>query len=208
MRESRLAPLTGVLCVGLLVVGFVVDPNTDFMPAEVDVVARFTAHPLRVTIGAYLGLLAAASLLWFSGSVYADLRRQADDGERLALLAFGGGVLASALLVLGNVATLAAAERVRIHDIIDPGAAAALFDVSGIALGNGLPIGLGVLIGAAAFGAMRSPQSSRLLAILGLVIAAGLLSPFGWMVLAVGLAWIFIVSITMLRSEPDRILSS
>lgn len=208
MRESRYAPLTGVLFVALLVVGFVIDPNTDFMPGEQDVVAHFAAHPLRIMIASYVGLLAAAALLWFSGSVRAALGRQDDDGGRLGVLAFGGGVLASALLALGNVTTMAAAERVRINGVIDPGAAASLFDVSGIALGNGVPIGLGVLVAASAVVALRSPGSSRPRAITGLVIAAALLSPFGWVALVGGIAWIAVMSVSMMRPAPDRILAS
>lgn len=208
MAERRYAPLTGALSVALLVGAFVIDPVTEFMPSEQDAVAHFAARPLRIVVASYLGMLAAASLLWFSGSVYGALRRRDDDGGRLAALAFGGGAFAAVLIAVGNVATMAAAERVRVTGVIDPGAAAGLFDVSGIAMGNGAPVGLAILIGASALVGLRTPGSSRPFGVAGLVMALALLSPFGWVALAGGLVWVAAMSITMLRTDPTRILTT
>ncbi|HZD22904.1 MAG TPA: hypothetical protein VE569_05810 [Acidimicrobiia bacterium] len=203
MWESRVAPLSGVLFGVLLIAGFVVNPNTDFMLPEGDIVAYFEDSPLRIMTGAYLGLLAAAALVWFSASLYKSIRRIDDDG-RLSLLAVSGGVFAAALVAAGGVATIAAAERVRVVGSIDPGVAAALFDIAGIALGNGAPIGLGVMIGAAGIAVLRTRSQSLSTAWVSLVIALGLISPYAWAVIAVAILWIAVVGIWIYRAETAR----
>ena len=108
MWESRMAPLSGVLFGVLLVGSFLVDPNTDFMPAADDVVAYLADGPLVVMTSSYLRLLAAAALLWFAGSLYKSLRQIEDDGGRLSMLAFGGGAVAAALMAVGAASIVAA----------------------------------------------------------------------------------------------------
>lgn len=201
MWESRVAPLSGVLFALLLIAGFVVDPNTEFMPPEGDIVSHLEEGPVRVMTAAYLGLLAAVALVWFSGSIYKSMRRIDDDGGRLSALALTGGVFASALLAVGGVATVAAAERVWIAGSIEPGAAAALFDISAIAIGNGAPFGLAVLIGAAAIASLRTEGQYRWTGWVSLLIALGLVSPYGWAVLAVALLWVLVAGIWIYRTE-------
>lgn len=201
MWESKVAPLSGVLFALLLIAGFVVDPNTEFMPPERDIVAHLHEGPVRVMTAAYLGVLAALALVWFSGSLYKSIRRIDDDGGRLSTLALAGGVLASALLVVGRAATVAAAERVWITGSMEPGAAAALFDISAIAIGNGAPIGMGVLIGASAIASLRTEGQYRWTGWVSLLIALGLVSPYGWAVLAVALLWVLVAGIWIYRAQ-------
>lgn len=200
MWESRIAPLSGLVFAVLLVARFVVDPNTDFMPPESDVVAYLQDGPLRVMTGAYLGLLGAAALLWFSGSVYVSLRRESEEAPRLAVIALGGGVGASSLFAVGAVALIAAAERVSIAGTIEPGAAAALFDVSGIAVGNGAAMGLAVMIGAWGLGSLRARSRPAWQGWVSLLIALGLLSPFAWAILAAVLVWTSAVGMLLYRA--------
>lgn len=207
MRESKVAPLSGLLFTVLLLARFVIDQNTDFMPPEADVVAYLEEGPLRVLTGAYLGLLAAAALLWFAGTLYRSLRTEKDDAHRLAALALGGGATASTLLGVGAVALIAAAERVSVADAIDPGAAAALFDVSGIAVGNGAPMGLAVMIGAWGLGSLRFGDRPVWQGWVSLLVAVGLLSPFAWVFLAAALAWTAAVGLSVYRGSSAGELS-
>lgn len=201
MVESKYASLSGVAFAVLLVAAFLVDPNTAFMPSEAEVVEYLQESPLRILTGAYLGLLAAGALVWFTASAHRSLRRGDDDDGRLAVLAAGGGVFAAALLAVGEVASIAAAERVWMHDAIDPGAAAALFDFSGIAIGNGTTIGLAVLIGASAITGLRTPGSARWVSWVGVLVAVTLASPYGWAALVVAIVWIPAAGIAMYRAE-------
>lgn len=205
MWESRTAPLSGVLFAVLLIASFLVDSNTDFMPPADEIVAYLTDGPMRVMSAAYLRLLAAAALIWFSGSLHKTIRGFDDDSGRLSLLAFGGGVLAAALIAMGAAAVVAAAERVWMVEMIDSGAAAALYDMAGIAIGNGAPLGLGVMIGAAGIARIRTKAGSPWIGWSSVGIGLGLLSPYAWVVLALALIWIPIAGLWMYREQSDSV---
>lgn len=204
MWESRVAPLTGVLFAVLLISRFVVDGNTDFMPPEADIVAYLEDGPVRVMTAAYLGLLASGALLWFSGSLRKHLGTLDDDEGRLGSLAMGGGVATAAALAIGGAAIIAAAERVWVTGSIEPGAAATLFDLAGIVVGNGAPIGLGVLVGATGVAMLRSRHSPAWPGWASALIAIGLVSPFAWIVLAGALVWIPAMGIWIYRIESMK----
>lgn len=204
MWESRVAPLSGVLFAVLLIARFVVDGNTDFMPPEGDIVAYLEEGPVRVMTAAYLGLLAAGALLWFTGSLRKHLGTLDDDSGRLGSLAMGGGVATAAVLIVGAVAIIAGAERVWVVGSIEPGASAALFDLAGIAVGNGAPIGLGVLVGATGVAMLRSRLSPAWTGWASVLIALGLISPFAWIVLAGVVVWIPATGIWIYRAESVK----
>ena len=112
--------------------------------------------------------------------------------------------MAASLIAFGSVATVAAAERVLINDAIDSGAAAALFDIAGIATGNGAPIGFAILIGAAGTALLNNPSQHRWLGWTSVVIALSLLSPYGWMVLAAVLVWVPAAGLWIYRTESNQ----
>ena len=202
MWESRVAPLSGVLFGVLLIASYLVDPNTDFMPPPAEIVSHIQDGPLSVMLGAYLRMLAAAALVWFAGSLHRSIERLGDG--RLALLAFGGGVMAASLLTTGAAATVAAAERMMVTDSIDPGAAAALLDLAGIAVGNAAPIGFAILIGAAGIAISSVRERISWVGVVSIVIALGLLSPYGWVLLAAILVWVPAAGIWLYRSGSER----
>lgn len=202
MWESKVAPLAGVLFAVLLVVGFIFDPNTTFMPPESEALAHVTSDHVQMMTSAYLSILAAAALLWFSGSVYKSLRDQDDDRGRLSVIALGGGAVASGLLTVGAACLLAAAERFNVAGSIDPAVAASLVDVSGIALGNGVPVGLAALIGAFGVARLRANPPSLWAGWVSVVVALGLISPVAWALLAPAMLWPAVVGVWLYRNEP------
>lgn len=205
MWESRVAPLSGALFAILLVASYLVDLNPDFMPPESEVVARIQSGPVRVMTAGYLVTLAAAALAWFSGSGYRALRRLDDDAGRLSVVALAGGVLASSLLAVGGVAVIAAAERISASPTIDPGVGAVLIDLSGVAIGNGAPIGLAVAIAASGIVSLRSGHRFRWFGWVSVLVALGLVSPFGWAVLAAAVLWVPVAAVWLFRSEGDLV---
>ena len=202
MWESRVAPLTGVGFGVLLIASYLIDPNTDFMPPAEDIVAHIERGPLAVMASAYVRILAAGALVWFGGSLYRSMKRLGDD--RLPLLAFGGSVMAASMIAMGSVATLAAAERVLINDAIEPGAAAALFDIASIATGNAAPIGFAVLIGAAGVAMLTNPSQQRWVGWTSVAIAVSLVSPYGWMFLAAILVWVPAAGFWIYRTDERQ----
>lgn len=200
MWESKMAPLSGVLFGVLLIASYLVDPNTDFMPPADEVVAYLRDGPLAVMAGAYLRLLSALALVWFAGSLHASIRRLDDDNGRLSLVAFGGGVMAACLLAAGAIVIIAAAERMWVVGTVDAGAAAAMFDIAGIAIGNGASLGFGIMIGATGIASLRAPGRYRWTGWSSVVIALGLISPYGWIVLAIVLVWVLATAIWIYRN--------
>ncbi|MFQ5522579.1 MAG: hypothetical protein ACE5F5_03260 [Acidimicrobiia bacterium] len=195
MWESKAAPLSGLAAVVLLVVSALIANNYEFMPPAQDVAAYYTSGSARIMTAGYVGLLAAFFFLWFGGSVYAFL-----DGSdrRLALLAVGGSVFASAMMALGYLTMIGGAERAGLQPPIDPGAAAALFDLSGLAVGTGGALGLGALIGAYGLSRLRD-ESGRTGNWISILIALGLISPVGWAVIGVGVLWVAVMSVQLYR---------
>ncbi|HWQ24934.1 MAG TPA: hypothetical protein VNK94_12575 [Gaiellaceae bacterium] len=98
---DRWAPLTGIVFVALIVVTFFVptaSPPSADDPAA-DVVAWFDKHETALLTSGFLSGLALVFFVWFLGSLHRRLR---DGGEpRLAVVAFGGGLLLAAVALLG-----------------------------------------------------------------------------------------------------------
>lgn len=201
MREARLAPLSGVVFVVLLVTAALVIGNFDFMPPAGEVADFYQNDSTRIMTGAYLGLLATVFLLWFSGSIYSSLHRGESGSGRLAVSAFGGGVFASGLIALGFVATIAGAERAMLRGPIDPDAAAALFDLASLSA-SGAAFGFAAMLGAFAI-AGSWPGFPRWLTWASGVIAVGLLSPVNYIVLSLVVLWVPVVGIILYRGQRD-----
>jgi hypothetical protein len=197
MWERKVAPLSGVAAAVLIVGSALIINNYQFMPPAEDVADFYQTNPVRIMVGAYTGTLAAFFMLWFAGSVRETLRASGND--RLGLIAFGGGTLASGMILLGYLAQIAGADRARIHDSISPDTAATLFDMSGLAVGTGGAIGMAALIGAFGVAAFTEGSQPRWLGITSVLIGIGLISPINSVLLALGIVWVPVVSVRLYR---------
>lgn len=199
MWEERVAPLSGLAFVVLFGLGVVIMGYYDFMPEPDQIVGFYSESPARLMTGAYVGMLASVFLLWFAGSLRRSIRSRVEGSERLAVIAFGGVVFAAVTVVLGLVAISYPAERVMIHGSIDPGAATALFDLSSGLLGSALAIGLAAAVGGYGLAQLRDEKIPTWLAWVNLILALGLVSPVNWAVIALGILWLPMVSVSMYR---------
>jgi hypothetical protein len=197
-RWQRLAPLTGVVTVALIVVAFAIGGST---PEEHDSAAKvqayYTAHHDKHSALAFIVAIAVPFLLFFASSLRHDLRRIGGTGQ-LANSAFGGGVLAAAgfailatvHLALANAAesvtTLSTTQTLNVLDNNDFIPAAA---------------GLAVLVFAAGAAAVRHGGLPKWLGWLGIVIGIVAFTPAGFIAfLAAGL-WILIASILLTQAR-------
>lgn len=110
-RLERLAPLTGILAVVLIVAEFIVTgdtPTTDD-PAR-KVVSYWTDNGTKQGIASLLFALAAIAIVWFGASLRATLRDADVRAERLGAIAHAGTILIAAGLSVYAAFGLAAAN--------------------------------------------------------------------------------------------------
>ena len=91
---ERLAPLSGILFVALIIASFFVLGDTPDVKDSTDDVFNFWKD--NVTEGQWAGGLmvwAAIAAIWFGASLRGALRRASDEADRLAALAFAGWVV-------------------------------------------------------------------------------------------------------------------
>ena len=154
-RWEKLAAGTGVAFVALLLANAFVVPKQP--PKIDDPIAKigefFGKHHSGLIWGGWLGALAVLFGLWFIGTVAHWVRRQSQ--PRLATIAFGGGVTATGLALVGGLLSTSLAYLVTAPDDIGPGVARAMFDTSSLAYAF-LWIPIAVFVAATSMAGMRS----------------------------------------------------
>jgi hypothetical protein len=202
-RWERLAPLTGIVFVAIVVAVFAIGGST---PEEHDSAAKvqayYAAHHDKHTALAFVMAIGVAFLVFFASTLRHDLRRLGGTGQ-LSDAAFGGGVLAAAgfailatvHVALANagesVATLGTTQTLNVLDNNDFIPAAA---------------GLAVLVFAAGAAAVRHGGLPKWLGWLGIVIGVVAFTPAGFIAFLAAGIWILIVSVllTQARQRSER----
>jgi hypothetical protein len=202
-RWERLAPLTGIVFVAIVVAVFAIGGST---PEEHDSAAKvqayYAAHHDKHTALAFVMAIGVAFLVFFASTLRHDLRRLGGTGQ-LSDAAFGGGVLAAAgfailatvHVALANagesVTTLGTTQTLNVLDNNDFIPAAA---------------GLAVLVFAAGAAAVRHGGLPKWLGWLGIVIGVVAFTPAGFIAFLAAGIWILIVSVllTQARQRSER----
>jgi hypothetical protein len=155
--------------------------------------------------------LAGLVFLPFLGSLRSVLRRAERGTGRLSAVAFGAGLVFTALLFVKNSIDLGIAIAVEWQDLeLDPGAYQLLDGVfAGLLMHEG--VALGVLIGATSLIALRTGVFPRWLAWSGVVVA--ILSVLSLLLfgfpLILDLVWLLAVSALIVRAAgPARVASA
>lgn len=192
---ERLAPLSGVVSVALVIIGAIVISNYDYLPPAEKVANFLIGNSSRISAGAYIGSISAFFLIWFSGSLRSALMEREGGTNRLSTVAFGGGVAAAAVMGTSFSAILSAAQRAAAEGGISPIGAVTMFDFWGQEIGEMFAVSLAVLIGAAAVVSLRSGLFPAWFGWVSALVAFGLLSPIAYYVLFFAMAWLLVVSI-------------
>ncbi|MFQ5968719.1 MAG: hypothetical protein ACE5MI_14135 [Acidimicrobiia bacterium] len=195
-RWAQLAPLTGVGFVVLFVAGTLLINHYEFQPPPEEIKSFLEEGSDRVVWGSYLGLLSAAFLLWFSGSVRSSLRVAEGGTGRVSAVAFGGGVAAAVLIAVVYSALPAAADRAGSSGGIAVETATGLLDLSQWLFGA-VAIGLAVLVGATAVVSFRTDRFPVWLVWASAVVAVGMLSPVSFIFVGLAIPWVLVVSIML-----------
>ncbi len=98
-RWERWLPLTGVLAVGLWVIGSAIRLSAPTEESPEGALAAFEEHELAILLGGLILQIGTLLFIWFLGTLWARLRWAEGGLGRLATIAFGAG-LATAVFLL------------------------------------------------------------------------------------------------------------
>src|SRR5918996_3096204 len=210
---ARLAPLTGVVAVLLIVGALIVEGQPPDADATTDDVVRFhSENDARLLAATLIGGLAAAFLFWFGGSVFATLGSAEGEPRRVSAIAFGGFLLAAAGLAMLFGFGFAAAQTV--GDV--PAEVTQTLAVLGALFFAPFAVGVLVALLATAVAIRRHGALPRWLGHVTILIAVVSMIPAGFgaataiaaWILATAV-WVLIVSIVIfLRETPTEHASS
>jgi len=200
-RWERLAPLSGVLSVAIIVSVFAIGGST---PEEHDSAAKvqafYSKHHDKHAALAFILAIAIPFLLFFVSSLRNDLR-SAGGTAQLANAAFAGGVLAAGGFALLSAVHLALAEAASSANTIGVTQTLNVLDNSDF-----IPAasGVGLLVLAAGASVVRHGGLPRWLGWIGVVIGIVAFTPAGFFAFLAGGLWILIASIllTLARRAP------
>ena len=193
-RWERLAPLSGVLSVAIIVAVFAIGGST---PEEHDSAAKvqafYSKHHDKHAALAFILAIAIPFLLFFVSSLRNDLR-SAGGTAQLANAAFAGGVLAAGGFALLSAVHLALAEAASSANTIGVTQTLNVLDNSDF-----IPAasGVGLLVLAAGASVVRHGGLPRWLGWIGVVIGIVAFTPAGFFAFLAGGLWILIASILL-----------
>lgn len=201
MTAKSLAPLSGVVAVGLTITAFAVGGETPDIDAPLNEITSFYGEndSSQMASGALLAY-GALFLLIFSSTVAAVLRRAQGENGGPAALAFAGGIILSLgfLLFAGISFTLGDAS-----DKLDPAALQALNALNAdlffpLAVGNAaFLLGSGVAV-------LRTGGLPKWLGWLAVVVGVVAATPIGFFAIPALGVWILIASVLLSRSAEPR----
>lgn len=194
-RIERLAPLSGLVSVVLVILGAVIISNYDYLPPAEEVADFINGNPSQISTGAYIASISAFFLIWFAGSVRSALISREGGTGRLSTVAFGGGVAAATAMGTSFTAILSAGLRAGAPGGISPIGAVTMFDFWGQVMGQMFAVSLAVLIGATAVISLRTAVFPTWFGWVSALVAIGLLTPFAYFVLFFAMIWLLVVSI-------------
>jgi len=191
---ERLAPLTGLVFVAIVVVVFATGGST---PGDHDTAQQVQAfygqhHDKHMTL-AFIMAISIPFLLFFISILRYELRRAGGSGQ-LANAAFAGGVLAAAGFGILAFVHLALADAGGSDKTIGTTQALNVLDNNDF-----LPMaaGMGVLVLAAGLSTIRHGGLPKWLGWAGVVIGAASFTPAGFFAFLLSGIWVVIVSILL-----------
>jgi hypothetical protein len=198
-RWERLAPLTGVVFIALVIPVFLLGgepPDADDSTQEV--VDFWTSNDDELIVGAILAALAGLFLLWFVGSLRSALRTAEGGTGRLSAIAYGGGVILAGGIALSAGIQFAAADTA--GDV--PPEVTQVLSVLNSDLFFPFVVGTMGLLLASGLLALRTGVLPSWLGWAAIVIAVVGITPAGFIAFLASLVWILVTSILLYQRQP------
>ncbi|HEY5728484.1 MAG TPA: hypothetical protein VIS72_00425 [Anaerolineales bacterium] len=198
-RLENLAPLSGIVMVGVLVTGHVLTGGFGGYQATAEkAIESVNQDPTRVYVGTLLaGFYSVILLIWFAGSVFSALREREGGAGRLSTIAFGGGVVSAIALALGYGVVRQAVARAGIPGGLGFEAATVMHALYSVFLAGVLSVGLAAFIGATGIVSLRTQLFPTWLGWTSVAMAIGLMTPLHFIFEGLAIIWITIVSILL-----------
>ena len=191
-RWERLAPLTGVVAVAIIIAVFSIGGSTpDEHDSASKVWAYYSRHHDKQIALAFILAIALPFLVFFASTLRHELRRAGGTGQ-LSTAAFGGGVLAAAgfgLLSTVHIALSSAGERVVTQATVQT--------LNVLDNNDFVPAvaGVALLVLAAGLSVVRHGGLPRWLGWVAIVLGIAAFTPAGFIAFLAGGVWIIVVSI-------------
>jgi hypothetical protein len=192
---EKLFSITGALSAVLLILASLIFGMYDYLPPAEELLAFIDVNPLRVQVAGYIGTLSAFFLIWFSGHFYSKLREEEGSLGRRSIVVLAGGICSAMALAVAYAAIITAGARGGVEGGISPVEAVILYDFYGHMIGNIFPTGLAVFIGGTAIVFQRTDMIPARVRWLTGLIAVGLLTPVGYLMIAPAILWLAGLSI-------------
>jgi hypothetical protein len=200
---ERWAALSGLVAVALWVIGVVIDESSS-LPGDDpnEILSWFQDESNTILVGAFIFMLGSLFFLIFLGALRARLVEAESRRALLTAIAFGAGIVATAMTLLIPGPNLAGALA---EDDLTPEAAQAL-TVMDDAFFVGAELAAALLLAATGFAILRYGALPRWLAWISFLFALWLLvPPIGWAGLLVGVPlWTIIVAVLLWMRSGDE----
>jgi hypothetical protein len=199
-RWERLAPLTGVLAVAIIVAVFSIGGSTpDEHDGAIKVQLFYAKHHDKHAVLAFILAISIPFLVFFASTLRNDLRR-AGGTAQLANAAFAGGVLAAAgfgILATVHLALADAGESVRTLGTVQT--------LNVLDNNDFIPAaaGVGLLVLAAGASAVRHGGLPRWLGWVGILLGIVTFTPAGFFAFLASGIWILIASVLLTQARSS-----
>jgi hypothetical protein len=209
VRWERWAGLGGLAFVALTIAwGGLYSPAPGAGDSDAEIADWYGDHGNRtkVWVAAILLMLAAVAFLWFLGSLRTLLRRVEGPPGRVSALAFGAGLILTALVLAKNAAATAPTVSVTFgldSSELDPAAFRLFNALFHLLVYQELFAGAALIVFTSAL-ALRTGILPRWLGAGGFLVAAAVAALF-WtetVPLVLLLAWVLLLSVLVLRTAP------
>jgi hypothetical protein len=197
-RGSKVAPLTGVAAVVLIVIGFIIGGDPPDIEDSGEQVLDFYLDEEGSQIASSIVVVYGAMLfVFFVATLRGRLRREEDTGAVLSTAAFGGGLLMALGIALFAGINFTLADTA---ENIDASAAQAL-NALNYDLFFPLALGTEVFFLATGIAVVRGGGLPSWLGWIAIVLAIIALTPIGFIAFLAGGVWILVASI-LLTLQP------
>lgn len=194
----RLAPLTGIGAVVLLVAGMIIAAkgSPGFAGPAEEIADYYVDETGRILAATVLFAIAAPFFVWFLGCLRTGIARVEGGATRLASTAFGAGIAALALLLAALMINAMGALRADEDGQIALEAATVFFDTTNVLFGAAAPAAFAATLIATAVASLRHKAVlPGWLAVATIVLGVvNVIPPIAWVGMLISLLWIAIVS--------------